>query len=54
MFRLQESLSSAENDQLEALRQWLAKPSGLCIAYSGGVDSALVAAIAFEQQELRR
>ncbi len=53
MFRLQESLPSAENDQLEALRHWLAKPSGLCIAYSGGVDSALVAAIAFEQQGAR-
>ena len=53
MFRLQEALSSAENAQLEALRQWLASPPALCIAYSGGVDSTLVAAIAFEQQGQR-
>ena len=50
MFRLQEALSSMESDRLEALRRWLAIPPALCVAYSGGVDSALVAAIAFEQQ----
>ena len=49
MFRLQEPLPTREVDLLDQLRAWLAQSPGLCVAYSGGVDSTLVAAIAHEQ-----
>ena len=48
MFRLQESLPSRQADLLQQLRNWLASHDALCVAYSGGVDSTLVAAIAHE------
>ena len=48
MFRLQEPLADREQQQLADLRQWMAAQSGLCVAYSGGVDSTLVAAMAYE------
>ena len=54
MFRLQETLPAREADQLERLRQWFrqCQPDHplICVAYSGGVDSTFVAAIAHEQQ----
>lgn len=50
MFRLLESLSESEAAQLDRLRQWFQRTDGVCVAYSGGVDSALVATLAFEQK----
>ena len=53
MFRLQETLPAPGADQLARLRQWFRQwqPDHpmICVAYSGGVDSTLVAAIAHEQ-----
>jgi uncharacterized protein len=45
---LQELLPKKQEQQLADLRQWMEVSSSLCIAYSGGVDSTLVAAIAYE------
>jgi len=49
MFRLLESLPAAQEQALDALRSRLADYPAVVVAYSGGVDSALVAAIAAEQ-----
>jgi uncharacterized protein len=49
MFRLLESLPAAQEQALDALRSRLAGYPAVVVAYSGGVDSALVAAIAAEQ-----
>ena len=46
MFRQLESLSELEHDVLARLRDSLASQQHVCVAYSGGVDSSLVAAIA--------
>ena len=44
-----ESLTAADQGQLDQLRQRIRHYGRVCVAYSGGVDSALVAAIAQEQ-----
>ena len=49
MFRPLESLPAALEQALEELRAQLASYPAVLVAYSGGVDSALVAAIAAEQ-----
>ena len=49
MFRLLESLPTAQEQALNALRSRLASYPAVVVAYSGGVDSALVAAVAAEQ-----
>ena len=49
MFRLLESLPTAQEQALNALRSRLASYPAVVVAYSGGVDSALVAAVATEQ-----
>ncbi|QEY32157.1 ATP-dependent sacrificial sulfur transferase LarE [Synechococcus sp. RSCCF101] len=46
---LVEHLEAADLESLRALRDWMLSHDRLCIAYSGGVDSTLVAAIAAEQ-----
>ena len=49
VFRQLESLTAADQGQLDQLRQRIRYYGRVCVAYSGGVDSALVAAIAQEQ-----
>ena len=49
VFRQLESLTVADQGQLDRLRQRIRQFDRVCVAYSGGVDSALVAAIAQEQ-----
>ncbi len=49
MFRLVEPLPDIEERRLSSLRNMLSSLNKVCIAFSGGVDSSLVAAIAFEQ-----
>ncbi|MEB3177268.1 MAG: ATP-dependent sacrificial sulfur transferase LarE [Synechococcus sp.] len=44
-----ESLAAAQLEQLQALRALIAAQQRVLVAYSGGVDSTLVAAIAVEQ-----
>ena len=49
MFTLLEALPQALEGALQELRQRLAALDAVVVAYSGGVDSALVAALAHEQ-----
>jgi uncharacterized protein len=49
MFRLLESLPAAQEQALDALRSKLAAYPAVVVAYSGGVDSALVAALAVDR-----
>ncbi len=48
-FRQLEPLSHTEQQQLQLLRNYIKSLQRVCIEYSGGVDSSLVATIAFEQ-----
>ena len=49
LFPQLEPLGEVEQHQLESLRDRSRRWGRVCVAYSGGVDSALVAAIAQEQ-----
>ena len=44
-----ESLTDSELKQLRLLREFIKDLKNVCIAYSGGIDSSLVATIAQEQ-----
>ncbi len=44
-----ESLSKSELKQLNLLREYINNLQNVCVAYSGGVDSSLIASIAQEQ-----
>ena len=44
-----ESLTKSELKQLKLLREFIKEINYVCVAYSGGVDSSLIAAIAQEQ-----
>ena len=44
-----ESLTNSELNQLRSLRELIKDINNVCVAYSGGVDSSLVATIAQEQ-----
>ncbi|ABX09622.1 ATP-dependent sacrificial sulfur transferase LarE [Prochlorococcus marinus] len=49
ILKLQEDLNAPQLQQLELLRDAIKQIGKVCIAYSGGVDSSLIAAIAKEQ-----
>ena len=51
MFKQLENLSYEQIKKLNDLREFLKKLNSTCVAYSGGVDSSLLACIAFEQLE---
>ena len=53
IFRLLEPLSPEDQKLLSDLREWIRGCDRACVAYSGGVDSTLVAAIAREQLGVR-
>jgi len=49
MFNQLEILSDEQNEKLDTIRRYIKNLKSVCIAYSGGVDSTLVASLAFEQ-----
>ena len=49
MFNQLEILSNEQSKKLNSIRSYIKNLESVCIAYSGGVDSTLVASIAFEQ-----
>ena len=49
MLKQLEIISDEQIQKLHNLRKFLKEQQHICVAYSGGVDSALVATIAFEQ-----
>ena len=49
MFNQLEILSDEQIEKLNTIRSYIKHLKNVCIAYSGGVDSTLVASLAFEQ-----
>ena len=49
MFYQLEILSDEQSKKLKEIRNFFKNQTSICIAYSGGVDSTLVASLAFEQ-----
>ncbi len=49
MFYQLEILSDEQNEKLQKIRNFFKNTNSVCVAYSGGVDSTLVASLAFEQ-----
>ena len=49
MFNQLEILSHEQNEKLFKIRKYIKSLDSVCVAYSGGVDSTLVASLAFEQ-----
>jgi len=49
MFNQLEILSDEQSEKLYNIRRYIKNLESVCIAYSGGVDSTLVASLAFEQ-----
>ena len=49
MFNQLKSLTDEQSEKLYTIRRYIKGLGSVCIAYSGGVDSTLVASLAFEQ-----
>ena len=49
MFYQLEILSDKQSEKLQLIRNYIKSLNSVCVAYSGGVDSTLVASLAFEQ-----
>jgi len=49
MFNQLEILSDEQSEKLYSIRKYIKNFDSVCIAYSGGIDSTLVASLAFEQ-----
>ena len=49
MFHQLENLSDEQSEKLYKIRNFIKNLNSVCVAYSGGVDSTLVASLAFEQ-----
>ena len=49
MFNQLEEISKDQGEKLLRLRSFIKELDSVCVAYSGGVDSALVASLAYEQ-----
>ena len=49
MFNQLEDISNEQSNKLSRLRSFIKQLNSVCIAYSGGVDSALVTSLAYEQ-----
>ena len=49
MFNQLEILTDEQTEKLKKIRNYIKSLNSVCVAYSGGVDSTLVASLAFEQ-----